>query len=82
MVIYLGRWNEEVDMARKELKSTRVGLDEIQENINLLENSIAKDNARLEKLLRAEQVSFIIKVYMVLKNYNDQCHLCLHSLRT
>ncbi|KAI5079735.1 hypothetical protein GOP47_0005214 [Adiantum capillus-veneris] len=51
-----GRWNEEVETATKELKSTRAGLDEIQENISLLESSIMEDNARLKKLLRAEQL--------------------------
>ncbi|MCO5568710.1 hypothetical protein L7F22_022409 [Adiantum nelumboides] len=51
-----GRWNEEVETASKELKSTRAGLDEIQENISLLESSIMEDNARLKKLLRAEQL--------------------------
>eukprot|EP00249_Psilotum_nudum_P004056 c17581_g1_i2 orf=171-1871(-) len=50
-----GRWNDEVGKAQEEIKHIRVGLGEIQENIILLENSIADDNARLQALQRAEQ---------------------------
>ena len=74
---YSGRWNEEVDTARKELKSTREGLDEIQANIHLLESSIAKDNVRLEKLLRAEQVRFGTTISMFLETCHDPWYIYL-----
>ena len=79
---YSGRWNEEVDTARKELKSTREGLDEIQANIHLLESSIAKDNVRLEKLLRAEQVSFGTTISMFLEAYHDRSIFICDTLLT
>ncbi|KAH9311267.1 hypothetical protein KI387_026302, partial [Taxus chinensis] len=51
-----GRWNAEVEKAQQELKKTRKGLDEIQENIVLLEKIIEKDQTCLKVLSRIKQL--------------------------
>ncbi|XP_057851867.2 uncharacterized protein LOC131062169 isoform X2 [Cryptomeria japonica] len=51
-----GRWNAEVEKAQQELKKTRKGLDEIQENIVLLEKIIEKDQTCLKALSRIKQL--------------------------
>lgn len=62
-----GRWNEEVERAQQELKKTRKGLDDIQENILLLEKIIEKDQACLKVLSRIKQVPLLFFKFYTMK---------------